>query len=229
MTENFMFWSRAIDVSGFRAYVACGIEEPRPDFWVQFDRVKPDGLLIVVQGACTLYYFNKGFDAVYDWADDLGTWAWSDVFSVIVPISTWMREALVHYSESGGYDTASLIFRFLDCTGTRLRLNTICGVDLYRMDLALLLAQPDFPLRIRLEGSWCGVRVQCNDRPNRLDRSQRSSAPLLKAQTSSEAASLVDIAGIDRACGRTGKSAVRISAARCERLIATVSTARFRS
>lgn len=145
MTENYMFWVREIDVSGFWAYVACGIEEPRPDYWVEFDRVKPDGLLIVVEGACALYYFNIGFDAVYDWTDDLGIWAWSDAFGVIAPISTWKVEALVHFSESGGYDAASSIFRFLDCTDTRLRFNTICGVDLYRVALAILLNLPGLP------------------------------------------------------------------------------------
>jgi glycosidase len=148
MTEAFMFWVRELDVDGFRVDVAWGIKLRRPDYWLQFSaefhRVKPDGLLIAEASSRDPYYVNNGFGAAYDWTDDLGVWAWTDVFQGDEPISESIRKALTH-ADGRGYDPDSFIFRFLNNNDTGPRFVTTHGVDLYRVASAMLLMLPGLP------------------------------------------------------------------------------------
>lgn len=148
MTEALMFWVRELDVDGFRLDVAWGIERRCPEFWpefsAEFKRMKPDGLLIAEASARDPFYVNNGFDAAYDWTDELGVWAWTEVFAGEAPTSSGMIEALT-YSDGGGYDPNSLIFRFLNNNDTGPRFITTHGIDSYRVASAMLLTLPGLP------------------------------------------------------------------------------------
>lgn len=148
MTEALMFWVREMGVDGFRVDVAWGIRQRRPDYWLElsaeFNRVKPDGLLIAEASARDPFFVNNGFDAAYDWTDDLGVWAWADVFAGDAPIPEGMRRALAN-SDGDGYDPNSFILRFLNNNDTGPRFITTHGVDLYRVASAMLLTLPGLP------------------------------------------------------------------------------------
>lgn len=147
MTEAFMFWVREYGVDGFRADVAWGIKERRPDYWLEWsreiNRIKPDALLIAEASARDPFYVENGFDAAYDWTDELGVWAWGDVFALGFPMSMAMRAALTNNGE--GYHPDSLVFRFLNNNDTDMRFISVYGVDRYRMALALLMTLPGIP------------------------------------------------------------------------------------
>ena len=148
MTEAFMFWVREAGVDGFRADVAWGIERRRPDYWLdfsaEFHRVRPDGLLIAEASARDSYFTVNGFDAAYDWTDDLGVWAWTDAFDGSAPIAEGIRRALTS-SHGDGYDPDSFVLRFLNNNDTGPRFITTHGVDRYRVASAMLLTLPGLP------------------------------------------------------------------------------------
>ncbi len=147
MTEAFMFWVREYGVDGFRADVAWGIKERRPDYWLELsadiNRIKPDALLIAEASARDPFYVENGFDAAYDWTVELGVWAWGDVFALGFPMSMAMRDALTNNGE--GYHPDSLVFRFLNNNDTDMRFVSVYGVDRYRMALAMLMTLPGIP------------------------------------------------------------------------------------
>ena len=146
-TEALMFWVREMNVDGFRVDVAWGIRQRRPEYWrefnAEFKRVKPDGLLIAEASARDPFYAQNGFDAAYDWTDELGIWAWADVFAGDAPVPEGLRRALA--STDGSYHPDSLVFRFLNNNDTGPRFITTHGVDLYRVASALLLTLPGLP------------------------------------------------------------------------------------
>ncbi|HVL26020.1 MAG TPA: alpha-amylase family glycosyl hydrolase [Thermomicrobiales bacterium] len=147
MTEAFGFWMREMDVDGFRVDVAWGITERRPDYWpewsAELNRIKPDALLIAEASARDPFYVHHGFDAAYDWTDELGVWAWGEAFGGIAPISSGMTAALTN--DGAGYDPDSLILRFLNNNDTGSRFITIYGPDFYRVSAAMLLTLPGLP------------------------------------------------------------------------------------
>jgi glycosidase len=147
MTEAFAWWVREFGVDGFRADVAWGIKERRPDYWLEWsaelNRIKPDSLLIAEASARDPFYFHHGFDAAYDWTDELGVWAWGDVFADVFLISTGMRNALTNGGK--GYDPEALTFRFLNNNDTGSRFVTNYGLDFYRVSLAMMLTLPGIP------------------------------------------------------------------------------------
>lgn len=147
MTEAFTFWVREYGVDGFRADVAWGIKERRPDYWLEWsaelNRIKPDSLLIAEASARDPFYVENGFDAAYDWTDELGVWAWGDVFALGFPMSMSMPEALTNHGE--GYHPDSLVFRFLNNNDTGMRFVSVYGVDRYRAALALMMTLPGIP------------------------------------------------------------------------------------
>jgi glycosidase len=147
MTEAFSFWVREYGVDGFRADVAWGIKERRPDYWLEWsselNRLKPDSLLIAEASARDPFYVQNGFDAAYDWTDELGVWAWGDVFALGFPMSMAMPKALTN--DGQGYDPDTLIFRFLNNNDTESRFISIYGVNRYRAALAMMMTLPGIP------------------------------------------------------------------------------------
>ncbi|HKG25388.1 MAG TPA: alpha-amylase family glycosyl hydrolase [Thermomicrobiales bacterium] len=147
MTEAFTYWVREIGIDGFRVDVAWGIKERRPDYWLEWsaelNRIKPDSLLIAEASARDPFYVANGFDAAYDWTDELGHWAWGDAFGSVAPMGDAMEAVLTN--DGVGYPPDSLVFHFLNNNDTGARFVTSYGVDFYRTAAALLLTLPGLP------------------------------------------------------------------------------------
>jgi cyclomaltodextrinase len=148
MLEAMTYWVREFDIDGYRVDVAWGIKERRPEFWMEWrhalKRIKPDVLLIAEAGARDPYYFSNGFDAAYDWTNELGHWAWESVFEDDNLLTFNLHSALT-YRRAGGFDPDALIFRFLNNNDTGTRFITRYGEDRTRVAAALLLTLPGIP------------------------------------------------------------------------------------
>jgi cyclomaltodextrinase len=147
ITEAFCHWVREFDVDGFRVDVAWGIRQRKPDFWPRLSEtlraIKPDALLLAEASARDAYYFSNGFDAAYDWTDELGHWAWEHAFEDEAQIVPRLHAALTN--EGRGDADGSGVFRFLNNNDTAARFVTRYGVDLTRVATALLLTLPGVP------------------------------------------------------------------------------------
>ena len=147
MMEAFSFWVREFDVDGFRVDAVWGIKERNPEwltaFLAEMNRIKPDALLIAEASARDEFYFEQGFDAAYDWTDELGHWAWGDALGGIAPISEAMVDVLTDGGQ--GYHEDALVMRFLNNNDTGQRFISTYGVDFYRTAVAMLLTLPGLP------------------------------------------------------------------------------------
>src|SRR5215207_7168162 len=153
MIEAFAYWVREFDVDGFRVDACWGVQQRRPDFWPEWrrelKRIKPDLLLLAEASARDPYNFDNGFDAAYDWTENLGNWAWAQFWGEQAPESEpaemirLLKSALTN--ESQGYHPDALIFRFLNNNDTRTRFITTHGEELTRVATALLLTLPGIP------------------------------------------------------------------------------------
>ena len=153
MLEAFSYWMREFDVDGFRVDACWGVQERRPDFWPEWrgelKRIKPDLLLLAEASARDPYNFDNGFDAAYDWTENLGQWAWGNFWSdQAAKVDTaqmigQLKAALKNEPE--GYHPDALIFRFLNNNDTRTRFIITHGEGLTRVATALLLSLPGIP------------------------------------------------------------------------------------
>jgi cyclomaltodextrinase / maltogenic alpha-amylase / neopullulanase len=147
MLDAFAYWVREFDVDGFRIDAIWGIRERNPEWLALFvremRRLKPDMLLIAEASARDPFYGDQGFDAAYDWTDQLGHWAWEGVFGGSVPIDQAMTEALTDGGR-GDRDDARYL-RFLNNNDTGPRFLTTHGEGCYRTALAMLLTLPGMP------------------------------------------------------------------------------------
>ncbi|HLE51175.1 MAG TPA: alpha-amylase family glycosyl hydrolase [Anaerolineales bacterium] len=149
MIEAFCYWVREFDVDGFRVDVAWGIRERRPDFWPEWrselKRIKPDLLLLAEASARDPFYFDNGFDAAYDWTDQLGHWAWELVWdSYKHRLLTYNLHAALT-NRPDGFHPDALIFRFLNNNDTGTRFITSHGEGMTRVATTLLLTLPGIP------------------------------------------------------------------------------------
>jgi glycosidase len=149
MTEAFSYWVREFDVDGFRVDAAWGVKQRRPDFWPEWrralKRIKPDLLLLAEASARDPYYFDNGFDAGYDWTDQLGKWAWETVWDSYKnrQLAYNLEQALSNRPE--GYHPDALIFRFLNNNDTGDRFITQQGPGMTMVSTAMLLTLPGIP------------------------------------------------------------------------------------
>ena len=153
MLEAFSYWVREFDVDGFRVDACWGVQQRRPDFWPEWrrelKRIKPDLLLLAEASARDPYNFDNGFDAAYDWTENLGQWAWGHFWSdqaesvETSQLIKLLKDALTNQPE--GYHPDALIFRFLNNNDTRTRFITTHGEELTRVATALLLTLPGIP------------------------------------------------------------------------------------
>lgn len=156
MLEAFSYWARELDVDGFRVDVAWGVIERAPDFFAELRRelvrIEPDVLLLAEASARDPRSY-EAFDAAYDWTDELGQWAWHDVF------------------ERGRVDVSALaaaldatpprVFRFLDNNDTGARFHSRHGEPLERVASTLLFTLPGIP------GLFTGQEVGADYEPYR--------------------------------------------------------------
>ncbi len=147
MLEAFSYWVREFDVDGFRVDVAWGIRQRNPEFWPRWrqelQRIKPDLLLLAEASARDPYYFTEGFDAAYDWTDELGHWAWEKVWEDSSHLTQRLHAALTN--EGKGFHEDALVFRFLNNNDTGARFISNHGEGLTRVATALLLTLPGVP------------------------------------------------------------------------------------
>jgi glycosidase len=157
MLEAFAYWVREFDIDGFRVDVAWGIRERKPEYWPvwrrELKRIKPDLLLLAEAPGRDAYYYTQGFDAAYDWASgyggeydwfqDLGRWAWENVFDLEEDIPARLRTALTNGGK--GFHPDALLFRFLNNNDTGPRFISNHGPELTRVAAALLLTLPGIP------------------------------------------------------------------------------------
>jgi cyclomaltodextrinase / maltogenic alpha-amylase / neopullulanase len=161
MSEAFSYWVREFDVDGFRVDACWGVQQRRPDFWPEWrrelKRIKPDLLLLAEASARDPYNFENGFDAAYDWTEELGRWAWGEFWGEQAPkvetpqMIESLKRALTH-----GYHLDALIFRFLNNNDTGTRFITTHGENMTRVATALLLTLPGIPCLYTADeaGQW---------------------------------------------------------------------------
>ncbi len=147
MTEAFAYWVREFDVDGFRVDACWGVKQRKPDYWPRWraalKRIKPDLLLLAEASARDEYYFTEGFDAAYDWTDQLRKWAWERVWDDPKLLLYNLNHALTN--NNNGYHEDALIFRFLNNNDTGGRFITMNGLDMDKVATVLLLTLPGIP------------------------------------------------------------------------------------
>jgi cyclomaltodextrinase len=153
MLEAFSYWVREFDVDGFRVDACWGVQQRRPDFWPEWrrelKRIKPDLLLLAEASARDPYNFDNGFDAAYDWTENLGNWAWARFWGEQAEdVGTAQTIESLKYMLMGGpdqYHPDALIFRFLNNNDTGTRFIQTHREPLTRVATALLLTLPGIP------------------------------------------------------------------------------------
>jgi glycosidase len=153
MLEAFSYWVREFDVDGFRVDACWGVQQRRPDFWPEWrrelKRIKPDLFLLAEASARDPYNFENGFDAAYDWTENLGNWSWARFWGEQAEEVDTVQtiESLKNMLHGGGdtYHPDALIFRFLNNNDTGTRFITTHGEPLTRVATALLLTLPGIP------------------------------------------------------------------------------------
>lgn len=144
MTAASTHWLRAVGADGFRVDAAWGIQRRTPAFyraWVaEVSRVRPGALLLAEASARDPFWREQGFDAAYDWTEELGRPAWEHVFDVPDEAPERLHEALTR-----GGTPSSRVVRFLDNNDTGPRFVTRHGVPMTKVATAALFTVPGIP------------------------------------------------------------------------------------
>jgi glycosidase len=145
--DAFAYWMREFGVDGFRIDAIWGIRQRNPAYLASLVQalreINPDVLLIAEASARDPYYAESDFDAAYDWTNELGQWAWRDVFSGERQPGKVLIDAITN--EGQGYRAGTLVLRFLNNNDTGPRFVTTHGMDCYRAAMAMLLTLPGIP------------------------------------------------------------------------------------
>ncbi len=168
MTEAFSFWTRDLDVDGFRVDAAWGVAERAPGFFgalrEELARIEPRVALVAEASARRTAYFEDGFDAAYDWTDEVGHWAWADVFHESQADLSVLDAALRVYER--GHARGGRVLRFLDNNDTGPRFVSRHGAELERVAAALMFTVPGVPSLFT--GQEVGARYQPYERQQPL-------------------------------------------------------------
>ncbi len=143
-------WLRRTGADGFRVDAVWGLQKRAPDFvpeWVRSVRAEnPDALLFAEASARDPFWLESGFDAAYDWTDDLGRWAWEEVWKEPSGIPDRLDAALLASRTRTGELAQKRVLRFLDNNDTGKRFVTKHGPGTTRAALAALFTTPGTPM-----------------------------------------------------------------------------------
>jgi cyclomaltodextrinase / maltogenic alpha-amylase / neopullulanase len=143
MIDALTHWIVECDIDGYRMDAAWGIRDRTPDFWPHCLKAlrscKPGLFLLAEASALDPFYLAAGFDAAYDWTDELGKWAWTAAFAPEASPAPALARALRESSDH------SRVFRFLNNNDTRERFVTRHGIERFKAATALLLTLPGIP------------------------------------------------------------------------------------
>lgn len=169
VTEAFLYWVREFDVDGFRVDAAWGIRERAPDYWPELVRAlrreRPDLILVAEASARDPYWIASGFDAAYDWTEDLGHWSWDALFDDPRRIGPALDGAL-----ASGATPMNRVLRFIDNNDTGDRFVTRHGPARTRQAAVLVHALPG--LAELFTGEEVGAEYRPYDDPPPIDWSR---------------------------------------------------------
>jgi cyclomaltodextrinase / maltogenic alpha-amylase / neopullulanase len=195
----FAYWVREFGIHGFRVDASWAVRERAPEFWPRWreelKRIEPELFLLAEASAREPYHVTHGFDAAYDWTEQLGQWAWHDVFGENGQVDlVRLRAALAHEWASA----EGLVFRFISNNDTGARFISRYGVELQRLAATMLFTLPGIPLiyngdEIGAEFEPYGARppIDWKHDPHGLTPLYRNLAALRRAQPALRSPELV--------------------------------------
>jgi glycosidase len=147
MTEMGAMWIRSFGIDGYRVDSAWTVRRRAPGLWPQWvgelRRIDPNLILIAEGSARDPYYVQSGFDLAYDWTQEIGEWAWKDVFAPPDGVARRFADRVTRSTDDPA--RAGRILRYLNNHDTGARFITRYGENMTRAATVALMTLPGVP------------------------------------------------------------------------------------